>query len=80
MKIKTIKNFSFATGMTRFMLTDGSNAVYASADIQSLHFETLVDDVPAVNEGLNMFVYPNPTKGIISFKGLGEEPVAVQDL
>ncbi|MFT3751662.1 MAG: T9SS type A sorting domain-containing protein [Paludibacter sp.] len=77
-KIKTIKNLTFATGMTRLMLIDGSNAVYASADIQSLYFETLVNDVPDVSKVFDMFVYPNPTNGVISFKGLGEDPVAVR--
>jgi len=75
--ISNVKKIAFVSSMMNINVFDGTNAVYANSDIQKMYFENTTE-VPSINDNRNVFVYPNPTKGLIYFKGLPEETVAVR--
>lgn len=77
-KIQTIKNLTFPNGKTMLLLRNGTGTLFSNSEIQRLYFETTIDDVPLVNEAANMLVYPNPTTGIVSFRGFDGESLAVR--
>jgi len=79
--IKSVKNFAFLGGLTILSLNDTAfvlKYVFSKQNMQGMYFQTVIDNVPTVNETANAFIYPNPTKGIIYFKGLSSEPVAIR--
>jgi hypothetical protein len=76
--LKTIKNISFSLTNMLVWQTDWTHISYPNSTIQSMCFMTIVDDVPAVNENPYSFVYPNPTKGIINFRGLDDKSIALK--
>lgn len=77
LRVKNIKKINFTASMMNINVFEGTNSVYASSDIQSMSFESATG-VPSVHDNGNMFVYPNPTSGLIHFKGLTEESVTVR--
>jgi hypothetical protein len=76
LNIKSIKSIHLASGMLYLNEFDGTNAVYANADIQKIYFE-VATSVPSVPENPNVLAYPNPTLGLVYFKGLTEETIPV---
>jgi len=76
LKISNVKNIIFNFGMMNFHQINGTNAVYANSDIQKLYFESTTE-VISIADKQKLFAYPNPTKGIIYFKGLTEESVTI---
>jgi len=75
--ISNVKKIAFVSSMMNINIFDGTSAVYANSDIQKMYFENTTE-VPSINDNRKVFVYPNPTKGLIYFKGLSEESVAVR--
>jgi len=75
--IKNIKMVRFLANMMSVNAFDNSNAVYAVSDVQNIYFERATE-LPTVIEKGSMFVYPNPTSGLIHFKGLTDESVTVR--
>jgi hypothetical protein len=77
LSLRNIKKINFAISIMNINVIDGKNAVYTNTDIQKLYFENSTE-VPSVNNNRNMYIYPNPTTGLIFFKGLTDELVIVQ--
>jgi len=77
LSVRNIKKINFAASMMNINVFEGTNSVYASSDIQKLYFESATG-VQSVHDDGNMFLYPNPTKGLAYFKGLTEELVTVR--
>ncbi len=74
LKISSIKKMVFDTGMLNIDITNGTNAVFANNNISQIHFEFTTDNVEPSNN-IKVFAYPNPTTGIVFFKGLNNEMV-----
>lgn len=74
LKISTIKKMAFDTGMLNINITNGTNAVFANNNIRQMYFEFTTDIVKPSNN-IKVFAYPNPTTGIVFFKGLSNEKV-----
>lgn len=77
LSIKSIKSIYLASSMLYLNVFDGTNAVYANADIQKIYFEDATAVAP-VAENTKLLAYPNPTKGVVYFRGLTEESVPVR--
>jgi hypothetical protein len=75
--IRNIKKINFAESMMNINVFEGTNAVYSNSDIQKMYFESATE-VPSVTEKVNLFIYPNPTTGLIYFKGLTDEPAVMR--